>query len=133
MDAQKVQQICDEYADRNIKTHDICERHGIATSALVRLIIEQGLQPRRPTRVGEKRNHRKGGRKCPKCHRLIEVKGARYCPFCAADIRSEAELLIEKQEKLMTLAQLLPHNVRDELQTVVLQTVAYLRKEVATR
>lgn len=129
MDAQKVQQICEEYADSNNKAHDICKRYGVSPSKLTQIIMENGLQPRRPSRVGKKLNGGKGGRKCPKCRKFIAINGARYCPFCAADIRSEAELLIEQQEKLITLSHLLPQNVRDELQTTVLQTVAYLKKE----
>lgn len=128
MDELKVKAICEDYANRNIGTREICEKHGITGHTLTRVIIDNGLTPRRPGRIGEKHG-KQSGRKCPKCRKMIDIKGARYCPFCAADMRTESELLIERQNKLFSIVQLLPTNARDEVQETILKTIEYLKKQ----
>ena len=39
--------------------------------------------------------------RCPKCRKAVDVDGARFCPFCGADIRSERQIVAEELEKVL--------------------------------
>lgn len=39
--------------------------------------------------------------RCPKCRKAVSVDGARFCPFCGADIRSERQIVAEELEKVL--------------------------------
>jgi len=69
-------------------------------------------------------------RTCPKCRKTVDVKGARFCCFCGADIRSNKELLIERIHNAMSVLMLLPNSHRDEIQRLFLDIKAELGKEV---
>ena len=53
---------------------------------------------------------------CPKCRKKIEVKGARFCPFCASDIRSSREIAIDKLMQLRKIVSLIPANCQAEFE-----------------
>lgn len=57
-----------------------------------------------------------GVKNCPKCHKEIGIKGARFCPFCATDIRSTKEIAIEKLASIRKMVMLLPENCRAEFE-----------------
>ena len=57
-----------------------------------------------------------GVKKCPKCHKKIDIKGARFCPFCATGIRSTKEIAIEKLYAIRKTVMLLPENCRAEFE-----------------
>ena len=60
---------------------------------------------------------KQGGEKnCPKCHKKIDIKGARFCPFCGTDIRSTKEIAIEKLVSIRKMVMLLPENCRAEFE-----------------
>lgn len=40
-------------------------------------------------------------RVCPRCRREIPVAGARFCPFCGADARSERQIAAEELEAIL--------------------------------
>ena len=55
-------------------------------------------------------------KRCPKCHKEIDIKGARFCPFCASDIRLSAEIAVEKLYAIRKMVMLLPENCRAEFE-----------------
>ena len=57
-----------------------------------------------------------GAKACPKCRKKIEVKGARFCPFCASDIRSSREIAIDKLMQLRKIVSLIPANCQAEFE-----------------
>ena len=67
-------------------------------------------------------------KKCPNCHRKIEVKGAKFCCFCGSDIREEKDIIIEKIQSLFGKLVLLPVDMRDEAQTIIHETIVYIKK-----
>lgn len=127
MTEQTKKEICELYADKNVKACDIVKTYKISGSDLIRIITERGLQPRRPSRIGKRTKD--GNKKCPKCKKRVDLKGARFCPYCGADIRSEREIVIERLESLFGLFALLPANVCDKAQQTILQTIGFLKKE----
>lgn len=127
MTEQTKREICELYADKSVKAGDIAKMYKIGGGDLVRIITEQGLQPRRPSRIVKRTKDE--NKKCPQCKKRVDLKGARFCPYCGADIRSEREIVIERLESLFGLFALLPANVCDKAQQTILQTVEYLKKE----
>ena len=122
------QAIFEAYKDRSKAVAKIAEEYGISRTSLVRLVFEMGAEPRREKAC--KKNKIKIGKTCPKCHKTIDVKGALYCCFCGADIRSDKELLIDRINSAMRKTILCPEGIRDELQTLYVDIKKELSKEV---
>lgn len=113
-----------DYSDTNNKVTDIMEAYSLSSYTLKRILAEQGVELRQPQK-GVRYNKTK---KCPKCRRKVELKGAKFCPYCGADIRSEKELLFEKVNKLFGMLMLLPASSRDEAQAIIREVSQYISK-----
>ena len=73
---------------------------------------------------------RGGVKKCPKCHKEIDIKGARFCPFCASDIRSSAEIAVEKLYAIRKMVMLLPENCRNEFEEATNMAIKELQNGI---
>lgn len=104
------QMILEDYNNPNIKAHDVHKKYGISQQVMQRIVLELGGELRRPNSAYSSKN---GNKVCPNCHKKIEIKGARYCPFCATDIRNKNEILCEKIENMLALYTFLPESARD--------------------
>lgn len=124
---EQKQAIFAEYSNRENKVADIADKYGITRGEATRGAVEMGAEPRR-TNYGTRWTKKKAARVCPKCRKTIDVKGAKFCCYCGSDIRSNKELLIERAEKAFRNVQLLPANARDEMQTLLLDIIAELKK-----
>ena len=93
---------------------------------VTRVAVEMGAEPRRKS-YGKRRGNN-AARICPKCRKVIEVKGAKFCCFCGADIRTEKELLIERVDKAFRVIQFLPASARDEMQQLFVDITEALKK-----
>ena len=116
--------ICEEYKDSSNKVEAIAKRYGIYRYDVVNIAVELGAELRRPKKRGAT------VRICPKCRKSIDVKGARFCYFCGADIRSNKEQLIERIHNAIGHIRFLPESMRDETQRLYLDIKAELSKEV---
>jgi hypothetical protein len=38
---------------------------------------------------------------CPKCRKPVEAHGARFCPWCGSDVRSERQIVAEELERVL--------------------------------
>lgn len=65
---------------------------------------------------------------CPSCHRQINLKDAKFCPYCGTLVMTEKEQLIEKVKRLFGLAHSLPESSRDEYHAVLSKVVEELKK-----
>lgn len=117
--------LLEDYNDHSKPTREIAEKYGIDRTTLARIAVEMGATPRRPNAYGK----RGGGKNtvCPKCHKTIDVKGARFCCFCGSDIRTEKEILCEKIEKVISYVRFLPENMRDETRDVMLAAIKEIK------
>lgn len=115
-------QIAKDYADKTNKTKDLALKYHISPSQLTKIVLEQGGQLRQP------RRSKLIVKKCSKCYKTTEIKGAKFCPYCGTDIRSEKDLLTEKINNLLSLLMLLPNNCRDEAQTTLNEMKTYINK-----
>lgn len=104
------------------KVKDIAERFGVAATYVSKKAKQMGATPRNKPRT-------KAGKHCPKCRKQIDVKGAKYCCFCGADIRSEQEILIERIYKALEVVGWLPQNARDETQKTLLDVIEVLKED----
>lgn len=128
---EEKKKICEEYKDRSNKVDEIAKRYGILRADVAHIAVEMGAEPRTKG-YGQARKKKRGAtvRTCPKCHKAIDIKGARFCYLCGADIRSNKELLIDRIHKAMRLLTLMPEGTRGEMQGLLLDIKSELSKEV---
>lgn len=122
---EQKQAICEEYKDRSISTTVIANKYGITRGDVAHIAVEMGAEPRTKKYAA---GLKKGKRVCPKCRKTVDVKGAKFCYFCGADMRSNKELLIERIIKAMPTIQLMPTTARDNMQSLLLDIKAELGK-----
>lgn len=114
-----IEQICEQYANGE-KVSVIAKQFNTSTSYVSRLANQKGL--RRKTRVDGV------AKVCPKCRKSIPVKGARFCPFCASNIRSSKEVAVEKLYAIRKMVMLLPENCRGEFEEATSIAIKELSK-----
>lgn len=119
------QAIFGAYRDGSDTLENIAKEYGTHRGSVVRIATEMGAELRRP-----RKNSITTGKLCPKCHKHIDVKGAKFCCYCGADIRSDKELLIDRINSAMRKTILCPEGIRDELQTLYVDIKKELSKEV---
>ena len=121
MNKDRNQAIYEAYINGD-KVKDIAERFGVTHSYISQVAKAMGAPARKgmPPRGGKKT--------CPKCRRKIEVKDAKFCYFCGADIRSARDILIERVRKASELISFLPAHAQDELRDVICDVIAELKK-----
>ena len=116
-----------DYNNYDLRAHDVCAKWKLDTATMTQLVYEMGAELRNPNKAG-KRTKGTIKKRCPNCHRTIDLKGARFCPYCGADIRDEKELLIERIEKLFSMLTEMSKNSRDEAQAILIDTINYIKK-----
>jgi hypothetical protein len=121
------QAIFEAYNGRKKTLENIAKEFGTNRGSVVRIATQMGAVLRRPRK---NQNEVKNGKTCPKCHKTIDIKGALYCCFCGADIRSEKELLIDRINGAMRKTLLCPEAIRDEMQRLFVDIKTELSKEV---
>jgi hypothetical protein len=120
------QAILEDYNNPNIKAHDVHNKYGISQQVMQRIVLELGGELRRPKSACSSKS---GNKVCPNCHKKIEIKGARYCPFCATDIRSEKDILREKIDNMLALYTFLPEGTRDNFISTLNEVKNILSRE----
>lgn len=70
----------------------------------------------------------KGSKTMAKIHKKVELKGARFCPYCATDLRNQNELLAEKVERLKGMFVSIPETERDFFMQTLCEVNAVLLK-----
>lgn len=103
------------------KVRDIAARFGVTNSYISQVAKRMGAPARNMSPRGGKKT-------CPKCHRKIEVKDAKFCYYCGADIRSAKDILIERVRKATELISFLPAHAQDEMRDVLCDVIAELKK-----
>ncbi len=125
MTDERKQAIYYDYIEAKLPTREIVKKHGISGSSLPQIILDCGGALRRPKACGK----REKTTVCPKCRRHIAVKGAKYCPFCGADIRTREALLIERLDAVISDTMLLPDGRRTEARDALLAAINYIKEK----
>ena len=112
---QTRQAILEDYALGKLTCNEIAAKHGVSRQSVSNIAVRAGISLRGSKR--SKTEHKE--RVCAKCKKKIDVEGARFCPYCGSDVRTDNEILAEQLIHLAHLAPLLPESKRDDLvQTV---------------
>ena len=117
---EQEKQLVADYTAKNRSTKEIASEYGVSRSAVSTIVKRRGGELRRPKGKAVK---------CCNCYRKIDVLGAKFCPYCGADIRTEKDLIKEKINKLFSLLNLLPENQRDPAQSIVKEIINYIDNE----
>lgn len=127
---EQIQAILADYRDRSITTNEICKKYDFGAGILTDIVKQHNEPLRNPTASKPKpRNPQTTQNKaCPKCHKKINLKGARFCPYCGSDIRNENEILAERLSELTDLFYYVPETRRDEFVTALNQAADTLKK-----
>ena len=131
MTEETKREILRDYENKNITVGEISTKYSIARSRVARIAVEMGAQPRREKAFGKSRGRK--SKVCPKCKKRVEVSGARFCYNCGADIRSDRDLLIEKNEHLLQELLMLPQGVRDLFRDVLMENIKQLKETHKTK
>lgn len=116
-------ELIDLYLHTNLTTEEIAARYNISNRTVSYTVKAAGEPLRRPKKPQATKN-----RACPKCRRKVELKGARFCPYCGNDIRSENEILAEQLCKLTELCFCIPETSRDKFIATLNQAANALKK-----
>ena len=116
-------QLLADYRNPDITVQELSEKYGITDSCVSRYVRNAGEPLRRP-----KKKQSGAIKICPKCRKKIDTVGARFCPFCGSDIRSESEIIAEKIPKLTELYKFIPEENRDEYIQTLKRAAELLRK-----
>ena len=118
------QGIYEAYVEGSMSVEEIADIYGVAKSTVSYIAEKMGATTRRP-----KTKRDVVAKVCTACKKTIEVKGAKYCCFCGADIRSPREHLISRIEAAMPKLKYLPEGVRDDMHTLLIDVKNELSKE----
>ena len=50
---------------------------------------------------------------CTRCRKSVSVPGARFCPFCGADVRTESMKVQDSLSSLLSITNLIPESYLD--------------------
>ena len=106
-----VSQIQTDYEHSNITRNEICEKYGISKSTLSNYVRAFGFAPRQNRIAYVPYGKREA--LCDRCNRTVSVPGARFCPYCGSDIRTESMKVQDRLSSLVELTSLIPENARD--------------------
>lgn len=95
LDDERKQKICEMYKS-GATLKEIREATGCHASMVEKIVKGAGLEPRRTYTKKTKVEH-----VCPKCRKHISVAGARFFPWCGADVRSERQIVAEELERVL--------------------------------
>lgn len=126
--ATEVKEIAKEYADRNAKVIDIRKKWGINSRDLKKILTQLDVPMRCPNACHPKGSNQKA-KTCPKCRKKIQINGAKFCPFCGEDIRSEKDIILERGQGLYAMCRLLPTAEADKAHELITALLEYIRKE----
>lgn len=99
---------------------ELTAKYGISNTSITNYVQKYGFRTR---------NEISFSKTCPSCRRKIAILDARFCPYCAADVRSRAERAAERLESLFELSALLPNSARDDFSAAIREAVAALRED----
>ena len=104
-------QIKMDYEHSNMTRNEICEKYGISNSTLTNYARAFGFEPRQ-NRI-DYVPYVKLEAVCDRCKRTVSVPGARFCPYCGEDVRTESMKVQDSLSSLLSITNLIPESYRD--------------------
>lgn len=112
--------IINDYTSGNMTFKDIIAKYHM-TSNTLNVFLDENHVPRK-----RKQNITK---KCGHCGAKVELRNAKFCPFCGHNIMTESEQLIEELRDKISLLELLPSTERDDFRNVLLKAINYIKEK----
>lgn len=119
-----IEEILERYKNGE-RTKSIADHFGIDQSYISHIANKHGLRrtstyskPTKPTRWLP----------CHACGKSNPPE-ARYCMFCASDVRSEKCRIADSLERVRELCLLLPKHARDEVDEITRNAIKFMREE----
>lgn len=104
-----------DYEHSDITREEICEKYGISSSTLSNYVKAFGFKPRQRRLVypnKQEKNHTQTVL-CTRCRRTVSVPGARFCPYCGEDVRTESMKVQDRLSSILSITNLIPESYRD--------------------
>lgn len=106
-----VSQIQTDYEYSKMTRNEICEKYGISGTTLSNYVRAFGFAQRQNRIAYVPKQERTNV--CDRCKRTVSVPGARFCPYCGSDIRTEAMKVQDSLSSLLSITNLIPDSTRD--------------------
>ena len=112
---ETIRLIQSDYEHSDLTRKEICDKYGISFSTLTNYVNAFGFEPRQRRIVYSTKPDKSKIQTvlCTRCKKSVSVPGARFCPFCGEDIRSESMKVQDRLSSLVELTSLIPENARD--------------------
>ena len=112
---ETIRLIQSDYEHSGLTRKEICDKYGISFSTLTNYVNAFGFEPRQRRIVYSTKPDKSKIQTvlCTRCKKSVSVPGARFCPFCGEDIRSESMKVQDRLSSLVELTSLIPENARD--------------------
>ena len=104
-----------DYEHSDITRNEICEKYGISSSTLSNYVKAFGFEPRQRHLMyphKQDKNHTQTVL-CTRCKKSVSVHGARFCPYCGADVRTESMKIQDSLSSILSITNLIPESYRD--------------------
>ena len=113
---------------QELSTKEVAEKIGVSRQTVVNVCHHYGIDlPKRSKKSPEKKTKHQATKKCPVCKARNNPSIAKFCCMCGADIRSEADILIENLNKSMDICcSLLPVNSTELVRDAILGAIKYI-------
>lgn len=105
---ETIRLIQSDYEHSDITREEICEKYGISCSTLTNYVKAFRFEPRQRRLVYPPQTVL-----CTRCKKSVSVPGARFCPFCGADVRTESMKIQDSLSSLLSITNLIPESYRD--------------------
>ena len=112
---ETIRLIQSDYEHSDLTRKEICEKYGISCSALTNYVKAFRFEPRQRRLVypnKPEKNHTQTVL-CTRCKKSVSVPGARFCPYCGADVRTESMKVQDSLSSLLSITNLIPESYRD--------------------
>lgn len=110
--------IINDYKSGN-GTFEILSKYHLTSHTLYALLDENHVQRRRGQSTTKK---------CGHCGAMVELRDAKFCPFCGHNIMTESEQLTEELRDKISLLELLPSTERDDFRNALLKAINYIKE-----
>ena len=112
---ETIRLIQSDYEHSDLTRKEICDKYGISSSTLSNYVKAFGFEPRQRRLVypnKQDKNHTQTVL-CTRCKRTVSVHGARFCPYCGADVRTESMKVQDSLSSILSITNLIPESYRD--------------------
>lgn len=112
--------IINDYTSGNMTFKDIIAKHRM-TGHTLNAFLDENHVPRKRKKSTTK--------KCGHCGAKIELRNAKFCPFCGHNIMTEREQLTEELRDKISLLEFLPSTERDDFRNVLLKAIKCIKEK----